>query len=59
MRPTEAAAFGTFARQYMKDRQKRGRTNSRRWDYLESYLLPAGSRRTCGRSRGTTWTPGS
>ncbi|MEU9777743.1 hypothetical protein [Streptomyces sp. NPDC047968] len=34
------ALFGPFARQYMKDRQKRGRTNSRRWDYLKEYILP-------------------
>ncbi|MDQ3030505.1 MAG: hypothetical protein M3R09_10880, partial [Actinomycetota bacterium] len=32
--------FGVFARKYMADRQKRGNTNAKRWDYLDDYLLP-------------------
>lgn len=32
--------FGEFARKYMKAKTKRGRTMSRRWDYLDDYVLP-------------------
>lgn len=32
--------FGEFAPRYMAARQKRGRTTSRRWDYLNGHILP-------------------
>ncbi|MFI0718873.1 tyrosine-type recombinase/integrase [Streptomyces sp. NPDC021224] len=39
--PTKAkATFGTFARRFMADRQKRGNTTSKRWTYLETYIFP-------------------
>ncbi|MEU4170966.1 hypothetical protein AB0F46_29315 [Streptomyces sp. NPDC026665] len=34
------APFGRFARKYMAERPKRGRTVSTRWDLLEKYILP-------------------
>lgn len=32
--------FGEFARRFMAQRQKRGRTNGTRWDRLDTYILP-------------------
>ncbi|WP_233518531.1 hypothetical protein [Streptomyces corynorhini] len=32
--------FGVFARKFMAERQKRGRTNGTRWDRLDAYILP-------------------
>ncbi|MEU6340193.1 hypothetical protein ABZ883_04490 [Streptomyces sp. NPDC046977] len=32
--------FGVWAREFMKARPKRGRTNTRRWEYLEQYIFP-------------------
>lgn len=32
--------FGKFARKYMAERPKRGRTMGTRWDNLENYILP-------------------
>lgn len=32
--------FGVFARRFMSERAKRGRTNQTRWDRLDTYILP-------------------
>ncbi|MFE9886244.1 hypothetical protein [Streptomyces scopuliridis] len=32
--------FGLFARKFMAERPKRGRTNGTRWDRLDAYILP-------------------